>query len=140
MKEHLAILEPQVMKESEDSEDNLEDNLGKLVEKAANTAMSTTMAKSNSEGLQGTSQTQMTDLMEGKKDLCIKLDATLECVTIMKSDLIQDSNRFQLEEQMREHETLQAIQKRCDDMVQATLVPKRMKIRSSWIPRRSRMP
>jgi len=97
MKNILAIIEPQAVTELEDSGDNLEEYLGKLVEKAPSTAVLTTMANSNSEGLQGTSQTQMTALMEVMKDLHAKLGVTLE-LRIIKNDLIQNFDGIELED------------------------------------------
>jgi len=111
MKESLAILEPQRQAGGV---------LGEAGGKAASTAISTTMAKSNSEGLLGTSQPQMAYLMEGMKDLHAKLDATLELATIMTNDLIQDFDGIQLEEQRRESKTFQVVQRLCDVMVQYT--------------------
>jgi len=78
------------------------------------------MAKSNSGGLQGAPQTQLSDLVEGMKDLHVKLDATLEFTTLIRSDLIQNFNGIQIEGQRRERETFQAVQKLCDIMGQGT--------------------
>ena len=75
MKKILVTLVPHALREeSEGSEDDLEDQLERIVENETSKAISTAFTRISSGEGQGTSQTQMSDLVEGMKDLNTKLD------------------------------------------------------------------
>jgi len=59
--------------------------LEKLVEKATGKAISTALARTSNDEIQGSELTQMSGLLEEMNNLNLKFDATLKFATLLRS-------------------------------------------------------